>query len=867
MLRVPRSKLVVPALPAGYTARPEVVAQLDQAGPDQVVAVVAPAGHGKTLLLAEWVRGDQGPPTAWVSVDRDDDPPRLWSAVLTALATLPGVPTDSALHRLGQVRADPVGGDLVDDLAEAIDELDAPVRLVLDDVHDLPDPGPLRDIARLIRRRPRNLQLVLASRADPPLGLPRLRLEGRLVELRADRLRFSHADTAELLRSAGLDLPPEQVARLYERTEGWVAGVRLAAIALRRAEDPARFIAEFSGDERSVADYLTGEVLSGLPADTQDFLGAVSVCSRLPAALAVALTGRQDAGRTLDDLGRETSLVERTEAGVYRIHELLRSYLAASVRRHRPGLYRQRHGTAAVFWADAGQPAHAMRHAERAGDEAMLASFLHRSGIAMLLSGETDPVRRGLAAVGPARRSADPWLALTSALTHIEQRAYPAAAAEMQQARRAWANGQQPGLEMLRASAELLGSGLGFGNVGAEAGADVPALPPGEAPELDALLSLSRGAAVLTPGGRGDHEVAHRELERAVAIARAQDFGYLEVVGLSLIATLAGVRLDHAGMVRAAEDAVSAAARAGRSLSSWTAGPASMLAYADLLAGVPDVARERAADVLGAVHELPPEAAVVLHAVHGAARADEGDRSGGLAEMQAARRDADLAHAPPSVSAAVAVLEHHVALLTGNPGAADEVRAWLQRRTGRVVEIDLLESWGLLAADRHEAARGAVEPHGSGTRQVLLAHTPIEILLVHAEAALATGDTAAGSAALDEALRLGAAIGILRPFALAGPHTRAVLRRRQVADGPSPFTTRLGAALAAVQAESAALLSEREMAVLALLPSLLSAAEIAGELSVSVNTVKSHIRSVYAKLGATSRREAVLRAAKRGLLP
>ena len=372
---------------------------------------------------------------------------------------------------------------------------------------------------------------------------------------------------------------------------------------------------------------------------------------------------------------------------------------------------------------------------------------------------------------------------------------------------------------------------------------------------------------MLTPGGRGDHEVAHRELERAVAIARAQDFGYLEVVGLSLIATLAGVRLDHAGMVRAAEDAVSAATRAGRSLSSWTAGPASMLAYADLLAGVPDVARERAADVLGAVHELPPEAAVVLHAVHGAARADEGDRSGGLAEMQAARRDADLAHAPPSVSAAVAVLEHHVALLTGNPGAADEVRAWLQRRTGRVVEIDLLESWGLLAADRHEAARGATEPHGSGTRQVLLAHTPIEILLVRSEAALATGDTAAGSAALDEALRLGAAIGILRPFALAGPHTRAVLRRRQVADGPSPFTTRLGAALAAVQAESAALLSEREMAVLALLPSLLSAAEIAGELSVSVNTVKSHIRSVYAKLGATSRREAVLRAAKRGLLP
>jgi LuxR family maltose regulon positive regulatory protein len=853
-------------LPAGFTARPDVVAQLEKAGPDQVVAVIAPAGHGKTLLLAEWVRDEQGPPTAWVSLDRDDDPPRLWSAVLTALAALPGVPADSALPRLGHAGTDPVGGDLVDDLAEAIDELDAPVRLVLDDVHDLPDPGPLRDIGRLIRRRPRNLQLVLASRSDPPLGLPRLRLEGRLVELRADRLRFSLADTMGLLRSAGLDLPPQDVARLYQRTEGWVAGVRLAAIALRRTDDPPRFIAEFSGDERSVADYLTGEVLSGLPADAQEFLAAVSGCSRLPAALAAALTGRQDAGRTLDDLGRETSLVERTEAGMYRIHELLRSYLAASVRRHRPALYRQQHSTAAVFWADAGQPAHALRHAERAGDEAMLASFLQRTGIAMLLSGEAEPVRRGLAAVGPARRSADPWLALTSALTHIEGRAYAAAAAEMQQARRAWANCQQPGLEMLRASAELLGSGLGFADVGADA-PDVAALPLGEAPELDALLSLSRGAAGLTPNGRGDHEVAHRELERAVAIARAHDFGYLEVVGLSLIATLAGVRRDHAGMVAAAEDAVAAAARAGRHPSSWTAGPASMLAYADLLAGMPARARQRAAEVLDAVNELPPEAKVVLHAVHGAARADEGDRSSGLAEMQAARRDTDLGHAPQSLVAAVAVLEHRVALLTGNPGAADEVRTWLQRRTGRVVEIDLLESWGLLAAERHDAARSAVEPHDMGARPVLLAHTPIEVLLVRAEAALATGDAAASSTALDEALRLGAAVGILRPFALAGPHTRTLLRRQLSATGPASFTTRLGAALAAVSAEGAALLSAREMAVLALLPSLLSAAEIAGELSVSVNTVKSHIRSVYTKLGATSRREAVLRASERGLLP
>ena len=203
MQRVPSGKIAVPELPPGFTSRPALLEYLDRAEPHQVVAVIAPPGYGKTLLLADWVRRD-GPPTAWVSVDHDDVTPRLWSAVLVALAALPVVPVDSPLHRMARVGSDTARRDLVDDLTAALEELGTSVRLVLDDVHEITAREPLGDLSRLIRHRPANLRLVLSSRADPPIALARLRLEGELHELRADRLRFSTDDAATLMRSAGL---------------------------------------------------------------------------------------------------------------------------------------------------------------------------------------------------------------------------------------------------------------------------------------------------------------------------------------------------------------------------------------------------------------------------------------------------------------------------------------------------------------------------------------------------------------------------------------------------------------------------------------------------------------------------------------
>jgi LuxR family transcriptional regulator, maltose regulon positive regulatory protein len=209
-----------------------------------------------------------------------------------------------------------------------------------------------------------------------------------------------------------------------------------------------------------------------------------------------------------------------------------------------------------------------------------------------------------------------------------------------------------------------------------------------------------------------------------------------------------------------------------------------------------------------------------------------------------------------------------VALLNGNLDAAAQVADWLATRIGDTAELSLLKAWTAAAEGRYETARAMAAPVFEPDALILLPHTLAEAHLIDAEAALqADDDLAAGRAALERALAIAEPIGVARPFALAGPCTQELLSSRFAGNGTGPFATKVKAARAAVVADAAALLSERELAVLALLPSLLNAREIAAEFTVSVNTVKSHIRSIYAKLGVSSRRDAVLQAHDRGLLP
>ena len=316
---------------------------------------------------------------------------------MAALAACPSVPPDSRLHAPWTWRPS-TQPEFLAELTDTVAQLPRPVRLILDDVHELLDPVALHGLHTLLRNRPTGLQLILSSRFDPPLSLPRLRLTGRLYELRADRLRFSPTETATLLERSGLNLTPTQVDTLHQRTGGWAAGLRLAALALTRTTDRDTFLDQFSGNDSSVADYLTGEVLSALPDDTQEFLRVISISNPVPAGLAAKLTGREDAGSLLDHLAHHTSLLTATgqHRDAYRIQELLRTYLTADLHRQGPTRAAELHTTAAHWWAGQDQPINALEHATHSHNPALLTELLHRYAIPLILTGDHGPLRRAL---------------------------------------------------------------------------------------------------------------------------------------------------------------------------------------------------------------------------------------------------------------------------------------------------------------------------------------------------------------------------------------------------------------------------------------------------------------------------------------
>ena len=377
--------------------------------------------------------------------------------------------------------------------------------------------------------------------------------------------------------------------------------------------------------------------------------------------------------------------------------------------------------------------------------------------------------------------------------------------------------------------------------------------------------------AEIAPGGRGDKAFARRELHSALDLARTHGFAYTEVQVISTIALLAASDCDYGQMVGAAEEAIRAASRRGRA-SVGVDGPGFGRARVRRSARRQPVQRATVGgERLG--HRSRPDAAGSslrpAGYVHGAACADEGDRAAGFGEMQLARANGSgMLRGPPPVPAALAVLEHRVVLLHGNLGAAADVVAWLERRVGRVAEVLLMEALAALASGRPEAARTAVEPVLSESLPVLLPQAPIiEALLIAAEGALRGKDVAAGTAVLGPRPAAGATAGHRQAVRTGGSaHPEPPRQATRGAPGQArsrPTSLRLGRPCSP---RPPAPLSDRELVVVALLPSLLSAGEIAVELTVSVNTVKSHIRSIYTKLGASSRREAVQRAQERGLL-
>lgn len=866
MLQIPESKIAVPALPDPFVPRPGLLAALDDDNPadEHVTLVCAPGGYGKTTLLAHWAlaAGRTGPGLAWVNLDRgDDDPHRLWTGVLAALTAHPAVPTDGPLHELARAAAsveESAGSRFATDLLDALDGLPTRIPLVLHDVHELSAPAALRGLGTIVAARPSGVRLVLSSRLDPPLSLSTLRSAGRLRELRASRLRFSPAEAGAVLQRRGLRPTPAQVQGLHACTGGWPTAVHLAGTVLCGGVEPDAFLARFAATSRPVADFLVDEVLTSLSERDRELLAAVAEDD--PRAV------RADARDGLERLARLTGLLTPAHRPLpgYRVDPLVAAHLRTT-RGHRSRSAAGPHGRAVGSGRGEDDPVAGLQRAVRGGDDALLVESVHRFAGILLVTGQHSVLRDVLSRLRERSAPADPWLALCSALTHVEAGDPAATRAELDHTGRRWPAEPDGRLEILRSVTELFA---------AVATADFTAAPAriragrdeGLTPEWAALALVATGGVGLL---YGDQEATTAPLQEALTITRRYGFTYLEMQCCTLLGGVAGMTGDHRAMTVAARGALATASADGWDGSLWSTACRWMLAYAALLQFEPAEARDIAAEALrqGGTPRSP-RLEFALRAVSGAALFDDGSPHRGLQEMRQARTDLGAVSLAGAQAAAPAVLEHRAALALGRPDLARAVTDWLAEHGGAGGEVLLMRAWEALSTGHDQAARAAVRPLLDGSVTGVLPHTIVEALLVETTALVTAAEVHGARRALRTALSLAEPLDAVRPFAMAEPPVRALLSHHLARSGAAePFAARALAAGRGAHRRQPAPLSDQELAMITFLPSPLSVEQIAAELGIAGSVeARSMMRTVYCKLSASSRRTAVTAAFERRLL-
>ncbi|MGH3477337.1 MAG: helix-turn-helix transcriptional regulator [Nocardioidaceae bacterium] len=389
--------------PAGFVPRPRLVTRLAQGVGRGLTVVCTPAGFGKTTLLGDWARRSRRP-AAWLSLDeRENDPVRFWRYVAATLERVhPGV-GERVEILLGGPQAPPlevVATTVINQLA-VVPQTDA-VTLVLDDYHLVEAPAVHTSVALLVDRLPPGLRVVLASRADPPLPLAKMRARGELAELREHDLCFTLDETAAFLREAtGLDLPGASVADLQDRTEGWAAGVQLAALSLQGQTDPTAFVATFAGSHRYVLDYLSQEVLTRQPEQLVHFLLETSILRCLTGPLCDAVTGRSDSQQVLEEIERANLFLVPLDdmRGWWRYHHLFADLLRARLEQAHPEKVPELHRAAATWSEEHGFTDDAVQHALAAGETAWAARLVERHVEALLRRSEGATLGRWLSAL------------------------------------------------------------------------------------------------------------------------------------------------------------------------------------------------------------------------------------------------------------------------------------------------------------------------------------------------------------------------------------------------------------------------------------------------------------------------------------
>jgi len=650
-----------------------------------VTVVSAPPGSGKTVLLRSWI-GQAGlaEHAAWVAVGRDErDPQRFWLAVLGALRrTVPGSALVQALTAAPDLDGWAITERLLTDLAPLADRL----WLVVDDVHEL-GPDALRQLELLVMRAPPGLRFVLATRHDVRLGLHRLRLEGELAEIRAADLRFTVAEAGELFAAAGVELPERALVLLAERTEGWAAGLRLAALSLAGHPDPERFAAGFSGSERTVAEYLLAEVLDRQSKQVRRLLLRTSILDSVNGELADLLTGDSGSEQVLQDLEAANAFVVAQDArrSWFRYHHLFADLLQLELRRTALEEVAGLHQAASAWFAGHRFPVEAIRHAQVARDWGLAARLLAGHWPGLYLDGEAAITHELLAGFPPSVRAADAQLAAVAAADELAHGSLEAAERYLGLAERGMASvpdARRGQFQVLLGVVRLLDARQ-RGNPQAvaeeaqrlQAAAEAPeAAQPALGQDLRALALTSLGS---TEVWTTRSEEAHQHLEQGVALARRIGRPFLEFSGLAHLAA-DEIWRSFAQAAERSRQAIELAERHG-----WTDEPPAGTAYRTLAValtwqGRPEEAEawlQRAERIVTA--EAEPAARLAVHYIRGRLELVRGRDADALAAFGAAERLTGRLAAPHLLVARARAMQLYVLVRLGDTERAEQVLAGL----------------------------------------------------------------------------------------------------------------------------------------------------------------------------------------------
>lgn len=900
------TKLHVPRTPPGFVSRPRLVQQLEDGLARELVLVSAPAGFGKTVLLAEWSQvGNR--PVAWLSLDSgDNDPVRFWRHAVAALDRLrPGLAEQvGPLLSRPQSTVDSVVTAVINQLATT----HAEASLVLDDYHVIEAPEVHRSLMVLVEHPPPGLHLVLASRTDPPLPIPGLRGRGRLAELGAADLRFTSGEAAAMLRgAAGPALDDEGVDALVARSEGWVAGLQLAALSLRGQEDVHDFVSTFSGTHRYVLDYLTEEVLEGQPEAVRTFLLETSVLERLSGPQCDAITGRSNSQDLLEAIERANLfLVPLDEIRAWwRYHHLFADLLRARLEQQRPHRIQELHRNAANWAQEQNLADDAVRHALASDDPVWAAQLIERYTDALILRGEGATVHRWLAALPAELVSTRPRLLLARALLDLFSGRLEGVEVMLDNAEHfadAADEPFEPSVGMAASALANVRAAIAFyrSHLAELRGDAERAIAFGQ----EALVKLGSNESMLGSIGSAWLAIAHwlgghlDNAERGLAeiVARWQEAGqrYLAIRAsyyLGLVDRAAG---SLEGAVTTYQRALQIAASAGGS-PFLGAGPAYVgLAEVAYQRNELDSAREYADEGISLCRQF----AYALHLPRGLATLawiDQatGDATRALANMREAERVAPSSEIADLLNPVPAQL----ALLLLRQGDLAAAVQWVEER-GLTADDEvsyprepayLLLARVLIARDRPDRAIGLL----SRLRADAAAHgrigSLIEIHALQAHALATMGEKDTAIEVLADALVLAGNQRYVRVFVDEGPAMATLvgglITNRTAEHSPArrvptryvtqlarafeadPTRTASGALTGTVPSGLVIALSERELEVLKLLAGGKQNQEIADELYVTRDTVKKHVTHILDKLGASNRTQATVRARELGLLP